>query len=76
MKDILFWTNVLQNNIDVQFTCISIFIGNSKKKERHFVLYSSTYIRVIKIIFQQLITRFKNKVSPLRVGRGLFFKDV
>lgn len=46
------------------------------KKERHFVLYSSTYIRVIKIVFQQLITRFKNKVSPLRVGRGLFFKDV
>lgn len=33
MKDILFWTNVLQNNIDVQFTCIFIFIGNSKKKK-------------------------------------------
>lgn len=33
MKDILFWTNVLQNNIDVQFTCIFVFIGNSKKKK-------------------------------------------
>lgn len=33
MKDILFWTNVLQNNIDVQFTCIFIFIGNSEKKK-------------------------------------------
>lgn len=36
MKDILFWTNVLQNNIDVQLTCIFIFIGNSKKKRKAF----------------------------------------